>query len=100
MKLHTGAGKSFNSSVTCQSSTMAHNCSTGPSMNACSASERAGFSTEKSLFQSGFPENNSASHHTVPASMASLSVCETGGMDFFTRSNSGAVRYFLRNAGA
>ena len=44
-----------------------------------SSALRRGAGVASSLFQSGLPEKRSASHHTVPASIASFSVCDMSG---------------------
>ena len=64
---------------TSQSSVMRHTSSTGPSMNACSAGVRSGYGCARMRLVSGLPENSSPSTQTVPASMASCSVCEMTG---------------------
>jgi hypothetical protein len=58
---------------------MAQTSSQGPSTKACSSAESFGAGIASILFQSGLPENRSASHHTVPASIASFSVCDMSG---------------------
>ena len=55
---------------TCQSSIMPHSSSVGPSRKACSSGVRTMGAMERSLSQSGVPENSSASKPTVPASSA------------------------------
>ena len=53
---------------------MPHTFSTGPSRKACSAAVRACGLKSRRRFQFGLPLKNSASHQTVPASMATFSV--------------------------
>ena len=83
----TGAGKSWCLSQISQSSSIRHNSSTGPLINACSRSLSAGEGCLNRRRQRGFPLNNSASHQTVPASSASRSVEESLGMTFLNRLN-------------
>src|SRR6266550_3478261 len=66
--------------VVSQSVTIAHNASTSWSRKCCSSGVSEGGGTARSLAQFGRPEKSSASHQTVPASMASRSVCDIGGI--------------------
>src|SRR3990172_577840 len=79
MNCQTSGGRSARRCVISQSSSIAHNCSTSLSRNACSLALREGLGKARSLFQFGLPLNNSPSHHTVPASIASCSVAEICG---------------------
>ncbi|MNL44558.1 hypothetical protein D3C87_1671410 [compost metagenome] len=78
-KSHTRGGRSRRFQVMSHSSSMAHSCATGPSMNACSCGVSVATGTSSSLRQSGLPVNRSASHQESPASMASRSVADMGG---------------------
>ena len=77
-----------------QASDILHNSVTGPSRNACSSSLNPGFSILMSDFQSGSPENNCPSHHTVPASIASFSVSDKDGSIFLNSEKKGVEIYF------
>ena len=79
MNCHTWGGRSCSSRVIRHSSSIAHSSSTGPSRKAFSSAASLGLGNASSLLQFGLPPNSSASHHTVPASSASCSVCEIGG---------------------
>jgi len=79
MNCHTSGGRSCRLWVMSQSSSIAHNCSTSLSRKACSRSLKPVFGIASSLLQRGRPLNSSPSHHTVPASSASCSVCDTCG---------------------
>ena len=79
---HTAAGRSARSWVMLQSSSMRHSSSHGPSRNAASAAESFGAFAESSFDQRGAPVKSSPSHHTVPASSASFSVCDMVGRSF------------------
>ncbi|CSI58923.1 Uncharacterised protein [Vibrio cholerae] len=46
--------------------------------------------------KSGLPENSSPSHHTLPASIASFSVCDRGGSTFLNILKAGSLIHFLR----
>ena len=48
-------------------------------MNALSAAESCGGLAASSFSHFGAPVNSSPSHHTVPASSASFSVCDIAG---------------------
>ncbi len=48
-------------------------------MNACSSALSCGGLADRSFRQLGAPVNSSPSHHTVPASSASFSVCDIEG---------------------
>src|SRR5258708_1002320 len=65
--------------------------STDPSRKACSSGVNRGFGVPNNLFQSGWPLNNSPSHHTVPASSASCSVCDTCGSALRNQLSSGSL---------
>jgi len=52
------------------------------------------------VFQSGRPLNNSPSHQTVPASMASRSVSDIGGRVFLNQRNNGVVNHLRRASGS
>src|SRR6266581_671766 len=58
---------------------MAQSCSVSLSRNESSSALSFGEGKARNLRQSGFPEKSSPSHHTVPASIASRSVCDIGG---------------------
>src|SRR6266571_500527 len=58
---------------------MAQSCSVSLSRNESSSALSFGEGKARNLRQSGLPENSSPSHHTVPASIASRSVCDIGG---------------------
>ena len=53
----------------------------------------------RSLFQSGLPENRSASHHTVPAAIASRSVGEMAGRTLRYQERMGLVMWRARQLG-
>src|ERR1700675_4551766 len=95
-KSQTSGGKSRSSQVMVQSSSISHSSSTGPSRNACSSAESVAFGVAKSFDQSGLPVNNSASHHTSPASSASRSVSDMVGSAFFAQPKIDRVRYSRR----
>jgi hypothetical protein len=65
--------------VMSQSSYMRHSSSHGPSMNACSSAVSTGALLANNFSNLGLPVNSSPSHHTVPASSASFSVCDIDG---------------------
>src|SRR5713101_2657033 len=75
-KSHTCGGRSRNSQLMCQSSSMRQSSSTGPSRNACSSADNVAGGNARSFVQSGLPLNRSASHQTSPASIASRSVSD------------------------
>src|SRR5271169_4313279 len=75
-KAQASGGRSRHSQLIRQSSSNPQNSSTGPARNAFSSSDNAAGGNARSLFQSGLPENRSASHQTSPASIASRSVSE------------------------
>src|ERR1700692_3294670 len=75
-KAQASGGRSRHSQLIRQSSSNPQNSSTGPARNAFSSSDNAAGGNARSLFQSGLPENRSASHQTSPASIASRSVAE------------------------
>src|SRR5688500_4033028 len=79
-----------------QSSSILHSSSQGPSMNACSSGDRRGTLADSNLLHFGAPVNSWPSHHTVPASSASRSVCDMGGSNlmyaFRKRRLMGALR--------
>ncbi len=99
MNCHTSGGRSFNSWVIFQSSIIAHSCSVGPSMKACSSGVSLGSGKDSRRFQSGLPENRSRSHHTVPALMASCSVWDIAGVIFLNTPNTGPVNTARRSGG-
>ena len=77
--------------VISQSSRRAHNSSTGPARNACSASDSGFARNANSAGQSGAPENSSPSQPTLPASSATRSVSPSRGRSLATRGMSGRV---------
>ncbi len=92
MKRQTSGGRSRSCQAIFQSSTIAQSWRTGPSMKACSRPLSFAGGIARSAFQSGSPENSSPSHHTVPASIASRSVSEIGGMTVPAHRKIGLVR--------
>ncbi len=91
MKSQTSGGRSASSWVICQSSSMAHSSSTGPSRKACSSADSSGFGWPCNCDQSGLPENSSPSKPTVPASSAVCSVSDSFGVTFANIFSSGAL---------
>src|SRR5450830_2185765 len=83
--------KSCQDTEVSQSLTMAHNCVTSLSRKDCSSAVNVGGGNCISRFQSGLPENRSASHQTVPASMASRSVADMAGKILRKISSAGRV---------
>ena len=65
--------------------------STSSSRKRCSSAVSAGAGIASSFCQSGRPEKSSPSHHTVPASIASRSVCDIGGITLRKTPNSGVA---------
>src|SRR5260370_4750689 len=90
-KSHTCGGRSRNSQLMCQSSSMQQSSSTGPSRNACSSPDNVAGGNARSFVQSGLPLNRSASHQTSPASIASRSVSDRVGSTFFAHRKIGLV---------
>ena len=97
MNCQTFGGRSFSSCVICQSSSIAHTSSTGPSTNAFSSAESVGLGNASIFFQSGLPLKRSPSHHTVPASSASCSVCDICGRILRNNPSSGAPSTLRRS---
>ena len=83
--------------VTSQSSYMRHSSSHGPSMNACSSAVSCGALLANNFSNLGLPVNSSPSHHTVPASSASFSVCDIDGSRRMYAFMNGRVISALRN---
>src|SRR3984957_10690004 len=79
MKSQTSGGKSRHSQLIFQSSSIAHNSSTGPCRKAVSSSVSVAGALASNFDQSGLPVNKSASHQTSPASSASRSVSDMVG---------------------
>src|ERR1700687_1663190 len=79
MKSQTSPGRSRNSQLIFQSSSIAQSSSTGPLRNACSSGVRVAGAVASSFDQSGLPVKKSASHQTSPASSASRSVSDIAG---------------------
>ena len=77
-KAQTSGGRSRRFQLISHSSSMAHSCATGPSMNFRSSGVSVAAGTSSSLRQSGLPLKRSASHQVSPASMASRSVADMG----------------------
>src|SRR5713226_8964579 len=96
MNSQASGGRSRSSQLIFQSSQSAQSSSTGPSRKACSSAESFAFGVASNFDQSGLPVNNSASHHTSPASSASRSVSDMVGSAFFAQPKIGRVRYSRR----
>ena len=79
MNCQTCGGRSRYTCVVSHSVVIRHSSSASLSRKLCSSAVSVGRGTSSSLRQSGLPENSSPSHQTVPASMASRSVCDIGG---------------------
>ena len=79
MYCQTFGGRSRWTWVVSQSVMSSHSSSVSTSRKRCSSGDSVGGCTARSLFQSGLPEKRSPSHQTVPASIASFSVCDIGG---------------------
>src|SRR5260370_24555577 len=79
MKSQASDGRSRNSQLIFQSSSIAQSSSTGPLRNACSSGVRVAGAVASSFDQSGLPVKRSASHQTSPASSASRSVSDIAG---------------------
>ena len=94
---HTCGGMSPRSWVMFQSSSMRHSSSHGPARNACSSADSCGGLAASSFSQRGAPVNSSPSHHTVPASSASFSVCDIEGSSFRYAFMNGRVISALRS---
>ena len=71
----------------------------GPSIKACSSSVSAGLPACRSVDQFGLPLKSSPSHQTVPASMASFSVCDNAGNAFLNQLNMGLLNRLVRSTG-
>src|SRR5258708_24820711 len=99
MKSQTSGGRSRNSQLIFQSSSMAHSSSTGPFRKASSSDVRVAGALASSFDQSGFPVNRSASHQTSPASRASRSVSDIGGSTVRAQEEIGLVRKSRPRAG-
>jgi hypothetical protein len=65
--------------VVSQSVTIAHSSSVSWSRKCCSSGRSIGAGASSNVRHSGRPEKSSPSHQTVPASIASRSVCDIGG---------------------
>src|SRR5258708_39490636 len=79
MKSQTSGGRSRNSQLIFQPSSMAHSSSTGPFRKASSSDVTVAGALASSFDQSGFPVNRTASHQTTPTSSASPSGTDIGG---------------------
>src|SRR3979490_2953098 len=79
MKSQTSGGRSRNSQLIFQSSSIAQSSSTGPLRKACSSGVRAAGGWLSSFAQAGLRVKRSASHQTSPASSASRSVSDMAG---------------------
>jgi hypothetical protein len=80
MNCHAVAVRSRWTALASQSLVMAQSASVSSSTKRCSSSLSVGMGVESRRDQSGRPEKSSPSHHTVPASSASRSVCDIGGI--------------------
>ncbi len=99
MYCQTGCGRSRWTWVVSQSVTMLHRVSTSLSRKLRSSAVSAGRGAARSLRQSGLPENSSPSHQTVPASIASRSVCDIGGRTLANAEKMPSVMSLRRSAG-
>ncbi len=97
MKRQTSGGRSHHSQLIRQSSSMAQSSSVGPRRKASSASDSRAGGVSSRIFQSGLPANNSASHHTSPASSASRSVSDISGSALRAQRNIGRDKLFRRH---
>src|SRR6056297_1770095 len=79
---------------------MPQSSSTGPSRNARSSSVSDGAGCFISTFQSGRPENSSASHQVVPDSSASRSVSDMAGSTLRNQPNKRSVNSARRSGGS
>ena len=68
-----------------------------PFEKACSSADSVAAGVTRSFFQSGLPVNNSASHHTSPASSASRSVSDIVGRARRAQLKMGRVSQFRPN---
>ena len=85
--------------VVAQSLTIAQSCSVSLSRKRCSSAVSAGCGAASSFCQSGLPEKSSPSHQTVPASIASRSVCDMGGSTFRNAARMASLIRARRSAG-
>src|SRR5437868_1456679 len=92
MKAHASGGRSRHSQLIFQSSSIAHNSSTGPLRKASSSEVSIAGLVSSSFDQSGLPVNRSPSSQTSPASSASRSVSDIAGIAFFAHAKIGRVR--------
>src|ERR1019366_8053182 len=98
MKSQTSGGRSRNSQLIFQSSSIAHSSLTGPLRNACSSGVSVAGALASSFDQSGLPVNRSASHQTSPASSASRSVSDMVGSTPCAQEKIGLVMKSRRKA--
>src|SRR5476649_1897903 len=96
-KSQASAGKSRNSQLIFQSSSIVQSCTTGPSRKTCSSGESLAGASASNFVQSGLPVNRSASHQTSPDSIASRSVFDRLGKTPFAQRKMKLEIYFLRN---
>src|ERR1700681_4863842 len=92
MKSQTSEGRSRNSQLIFQSSSIAQSSSTGPLRKAASSGVSVAGAFASSFDQSGLPVNRSASHQTSPSSSASRSVSDIGGKTVRAQEKIGFVR--------
>src|ERR1700749_1671572 len=91
IKSQASGGRSRNSQLIFQSSSIAQSSSTGPLRKARSSSVRVAGAVASNFDQSGLPVKRSASHQTSPASSASRSVSDIAGMAPRAREKIGLV---------
>ncbi len=82
-----------------QSVTIAQSSSTSLSRNRCSSAVSAGTGVSSNRCQSGRPEKRSPSHQTVPASIASRSVCDIGGITLRNAASTASLMSLRRSGG-
>ena len=96
---HAAGDKSWCTCVASQSSVKRHNSEHSLSRKDCSAGVSFGAGYASNFSHWGLPENSSPSHHTVPASSASCSVCDILGRIFLYTANTGPVIIRRRRPG-
>ena len=99
MNCHTCGGRSLWTLAASQSFAIAQSFSVSSSRKRCSSAVSVGCGVARSLDQSGRPEKRSPSHHTVPASSASRSVCDIGGISLRNAASTPSLTSLRRSVG-
>ena len=99
MNCQTSGGRSRWTLVVAQSLTIAQSSCVSWSRKRCSSGVSAGCGTSRSFRQFGLPEKSSPSHQTVPASIASRSVCDIGGSTLRNAARMASLMRARRSAG-